>query len=98
MLKGFPAQAISPRCSKPSKAATPESTSPSSGSLRAEPLRDTRGATSVEGTAHTRCRPPRARSSAVATPRSSAPGSSPAPPAQPRPSRFPGGPHPPRST
>lgn len=50
------------------------------------------------GTAHTRCRPPRARSSTASTPRSSAPGSSSAPPAWPRPSRFPGEPHPLRST
>lgn len=100
VLKGFSAPAKCRRAAQSPAWQPPPSpsTSPSSGSLRAEPLRDMRGAPSVEGTAHTRCRPPRARSSAAATPRSSAPGSSPAPPARPRPSRFPGGPHPLRST
>lgn len=81
VLKGFPAPAMFRRAAQsPAWQPTPSpSTSPSSGSLRAEPLRDMRGAPSVEGTAHTRCRPPGAGSSAAATPRKLRPGLQPRP-------------------
>lgn len=99
-LWGCPAPAVCvPRRSEPALAAASESVHRSvRGLAPSEPLRSTRRAPGVEGTAHRRRRPPRPGSSAAATPRSPAPPLGPAPPARSRPSRIPGGPHPLPST